>query len=248
MRKTLIVTVGASAAENKELAGVWPKLKTVFGDEEDAKTVLERWEESPDELEIAESMLLEAHREFWNKNENYWDNRSKSRQTSAEAISTYMAIRSGVLSLLQPGHDRIVLLASDTEVGKACGRINERLLRSAVFWRGGAAESDVVLKVLEGLNPKPKDENAPLPEISSQIRRIVEEHADSPDRELYVNITGGYKGTVPPLTHVCWSEKYRNRAKLLYMHETMRATVVLSPGQEGREMRETIRHRMYVRS
>ena len=149
-----------------------------------------------------------------------------------------MLFRSGTGSYLQRGHDKVVLLASDTVIGQVCGRLNETLFRDYLFRIDKGDKSDVVLESIKGLNPT--TDRKELFQVYPQVRSILDRHIKDDACQALFNITGGFKGLIPPITHLAWTRYARPSTKLLYMHDTMPATVTLSPGQGGFEMREEI--------
>jgi len=237
MPRVVFVTVGLSAVDNKEIAEKSDALREQMG-EDDARVLFNRLEDRPEQVDAIEALFLESHRDFWNERDGYRETREHFRQTSAEMISTYMAIVSGSLgsgSFLQPGRDKVVLLLSDTVPGRVCGNINRVLFREFLFRPKSPQEQDIVLETIKGLDASGED-----PErfyIYPQVTEIIDRHAKDSESEVLFNIGGGYKGTIPAITHIAWT-RYADRAKILYMHDSSKATVTLTPEQGGTAMRE----------
>jgi CRISPR/Cas system-associated protein Csm6 len=231
MSRILFVTVGTSAAENEEIKEHNQKLKDRLGDD-DARKLIAEMEEQGEDLAPLKAVLLNAHREFWEARDAYRKEPANFRLTSAETISTFMS-----LGALERGVDKAVLLNSDTAMGRMCGEINEILFRDYLFAAGKAGKDDVILEEIEGLNPRERD-SKPF-SVYPQVRAIVDRYAMGNKSQPLFNITGGYKGLIPPITHLAWTRYEKRSPRILYMHDSMRATVtVLKPAQDGQEMRE----------
>jgi len=230
MCRILFVTVGTSAAENPEIAKHSAALKDRLGDD-DARTLITSLEEQPEQIASLRELLLAAHREFWDERDAYRKDPVHFRHTSAETISTFMA-----LGFLQRGVDRAVLLVSDTTIGRVCGSINETLFRDYLFVTREGHRDDVIVEEIKGLNPS--EENPELFKVYPQVRAIVDRYTADNECQPLFNITGGYKGLIPPLTHLAWTRYKERSPEVLYMHDSMKATITLSPRQDGLEMRE----------
>jgi len=230
MCRILFVTVGTSAAENPEIAKHSPALKDRLGDD-DARTLITNLEEQPEQVVSLRELLLSAHREFWDERDAYRKDRDHFRHTSAETISTFMA-----LGYLQHGVDKVVLLVSDTTLGRLCGSINETLFREYLFVTREGSRDDVMVEEITGLNPR--EENPEFFKVYRQVRDIVERYTAGNECQPLFNITGGYKGLIPPVTHLAWNQYKERSPEVLYMHDSMKATITLSPRQDGLEMRE----------
>lgn len=236
MARVVFVTVGTSAAENEELLDGSTELKNRVGDDK-VKDWLYKSKGSPKLVASMEELLLKVHREFWSQNDNYRATVRNFKQTSAETISTYNAILSGRLGagFLKHGQDKVVLLLSNTLVGQVCGRLNAKVFREHLFRVSHGDETDVLLETIADLHPGERDpgdrrrtEKAGDFRIYPQIRTIVEKYLERNTHDAFFNITGSFKGIIPPITHLASSARYERRSRILYMHESMTATVTLS--------------------
>jgi hypothetical protein len=239
MTRILFVTVGTSAAENEEIAEHSPALKERLGDD-DARTLIARLEDQPAQIAALQELLLAAHREFWEERDAYRKDSEHFRYTSAETISTFMALGS-----LQHGLDKVVLLVSDTVIGRVCGNINQALFGDYLFLPGDGSQEGAVIEEIKGLNPAPKKPE-PFQKVYPQVRAILERYTAGNTSQLVFNISGGLKGLIPPITHLACTEYKGRSPEILYLHDTMRATVTLSPRQDGWKLDEEIRPNYYV--
>lgn len=238
----VFVTVGTSAVSNEELWEADSGLRPIIP--RDIHGFMNGLEEGEDPPRGFENLLLSAHNAFWNKNNNYRCNRAHRLKTSAEAISTYSA-RVSQLFELKAGRDKVVLLLSNTTLGQLCGRINKHLIEKYVF-ATPAENEDVTTETIklsspEGFRTVAQDGHPIYP----QILRVIEKHLDGNNAEAFFNITGSYKGLIPAITHIC-TTRYSNRSTILYLHETMDATVTLKPTIEGTAMEEGWRDTPYA--
>ena len=75
--------------------------------------------------------------------------------------------------------------------------------------------------------------------FENQLERLggaIDEHKHqvAPPRRVYINLTGGFKGTVPFLTQLAWTHGYA----LYYQHEALsKSEIVELPGRGWRRMR-----------
>jgi hypothetical protein len=231
----VFVTIGTSALENEELWDNNRELKSeVSSDRRAFIAGLEEEEPIPAGLE---NHFLQAHLSFWTKARNFRHDVRNRRLTSAEAISTDSAKRSKVLELRQ-GIDKVVLLLSNTELGKICGRLNEHIFRQFLFDPGPAFANDVLTETIQGLAPQALGAGGhQLSAIYPQVLAHVQTYLDGNDAQAFFNITGSYKGVIPPITHIC-ATRYPNRSTVLYMHDQMPATITLKFPDDGRRVDE----------
>jgi hypothetical protein len=245
MGRIIFVTVGTTAAENEELVAGSTALRRRVGESK----VREWLYENKEQVSVLEKALLDAHQGFWTRNENYRINASNFRQTSAESISTYSALQSNSIGngrLLTRGEDKVVLLQSNTLIGQMCGRINSELFQQHLFTGSG---EDVVMETINDLHPGEEDadkaRDASKFPIYPQIRDIVRRHLDDNLKEAVFNITGSFKGVIPAMTFLATTRYPHRSSRIIYLHESMEATVILeleSRSGELGEIRRSTRH------
>lgn len=148
--------------------------------------------------------LVEAHMRYW-KSKPPGD----IKETSAELTSTELLIEK-----LHRPLEAIYLLSSNTPPGELSAEINKELLRE--LHPGLAIETCIV----DGLDAQFIDPTPPL-------RKIMEPRANG--RPAYVNITGGFKGTVPSLAYISAQHDWL----LYYQHETLDKPVRLKFNEGG---------------
>jgi putative CRISPR-associated protein (TIGR02619 family) len=108
--------------------------------------------------------------------------------------------------------DRLVLLCSDTNPGKFAAHINEEVLREL------NPRLPVESKEVPNLDVQFKDIRAALEHIFEQDYRL------QPGDRVTLNITGGYKGTIPFLTYFAMKNK---DWQLYFQHRENNSTVRL---------------------
>ena len=233
----VFVTVGTSAIANE---AIWESDSALARcAPRDIRQFLDRLEDGEAPPPELEDLLFQAHRKFWERNDNDRLNPKNRLLTSAEAISTYSARVSGLFSLTA-GEDKVVLLLSNTELGKVCGRLNEKLFCDYMFYPVPGKAVNVTTKTIEALSPTGLNERAAtVYPIYPEISRIISELLDGNDAGAFFNITGSYKGLIPPITRICSKHQYRDRSTMLYMHESMPVTVALT-FDDREEMNELV--------
>ena len=115
---------------------------------------------------------------------------------------------------------RLVLLASDTPEGKLAARVIQHVLTTPECFQLAPAKVEVV--PVPGLNETFENQFEKL------TRALAEQvdHVASP-RRVYINMTGGFKGTVPFLTQIAWNCGHA----LYYQHEAQsKSEIVELPG------------------
>jgi len=213
-RRVLFVTVGTTALSATNLGA---HVEGGADLREEAAAFLNGTEPAPDFFQ----RVLAAHQAFWRSGLSVRENRF---DTSAEMASSWYGLRVQAgeklispqgdrIFLFEPGRDRIVLLASDTPQGKFCARVNESLMREFVFSRPCTDVESTCVEVIKGLEAR---EHGFACQIVDSIEEIWSRHAGA--SETIVNITGGFKGTVPALTWRC--ERTEN-CSMFYTHDSM---------------------------
>lgn len=234
--RVIFVTVGTSAAENEELVEGSPALRDRLGE-----TRLRKWlyrsRDNPRAMAEVEEALRAAHAEFWGQRRGDLENPANFRRTSAEAISTYNLAGGSLLR----GRDRVVFVVSKTLIGEMCGRLNEGIFREHLF--RGRGKEEVVTEIIADFYPGEEDAKSAQPatsfQVYPQIRSIAGKHLDGNEEEAIFNITGSFKGWIPPIAHLATSRKYFRRAQVMYMHDSMDTTVRLTLPREGGDMLES---------
>ena len=103
---------------------------------------------------------------------------------------------------------RLVLLASDTPAGKLAARVVQHVLTTPACFQLACDAVEVV--PVPGLNETFENQFGRLSSaLDEQVRHVA------PPRRVYINMTGGFKGTVPFLTQLAWTRGYA----LYYQHE-----------------------------
>jgi hypothetical protein len=177
-----------------------------------------------------EALLLQAHEAYWDRPVASLGAPEEHKRTSAELISSYCALRNrslGLGGLFCSGLDRFVLMHSRSCIGYMAARINAACFRKYLFDGGAGGSSDVELEVINDLFIHGLVSTVGVAEsLSEQITKIVQKYMNrTPDASAIFNITGSYKGVIPPVTDVA-SFVYPG-SKILYMHESMDSGVVM---------------------
>ena len=213
-RRVLFVTVGMTALNATNLGA---HVEGAADLREEAAAFLGGTDPAPDFFQ----RVLEAHQAFWRSGLPVRENRFA---TSAEMASSWYFLRVQAsersmgperdrIVLFEPGRDRIVLLASDTAQGKFCARVNESLMKEYLFSRPCTDSESTCMEVIKGLEAK---EHGFACQIVDSIEEIWSRHTAA--GETIVNITGGFKGTLPALTWRC--ERTEN-CSMFYTHDSM---------------------------
>jgi putative CRISPR-associated protein (TIGR02619 family) len=216
-RRVLFVTVGTTAVSASNLGALGEDAADLRKDAED---FLKGTEPAPDFFQ----RVLDAHETLWRSGLPIFQNRYG---TSAEMASSWYALRlQDNEHLFDPDQDRIVLLASDTPQGRFCAAVNERLMREYLFSPACRKQQSTCVEVIEGLEAK---DGGFACNIVGSIEAIWIRHQAS--EQTIVNITGGFKGTVPAIT---WRCMHTEKCSMFYTHESMdRAeTITFSQGAQ----------------
>ena len=204
-RRVLFVTVGTTALSAEKLGGTERGAADV---RRDAREFLDTGRLPPNLYQ----RVLDAHDLFWKSGLAVFKNRYR---TSAEMASSYYALRvQGNEHLFTPGKDRIVLLSSATDQGGFCAKVNEQLMKSYLFVPPNEARESYI-EPIEGLDAK---KGCFTYNIATSLEKIWSRHEAS--EETIINITGGFKGTVPALTWRLYRTKTENK-RMIYAHESM---------------------------
>jgi CRISPR-associated protein (Cas_APE2256) len=150
-----------------------------------------------------EQQLIEAHGRYWRKPAAYTSDRARFRQTSAELTST--AVLVDKLAKAETSVQRIVLLGSDTPEGKLALAVNKAVM-CAHF------RPEIYAITVSGLDARFQD-------ITAAIKAVIEGLCNPGSDDIYVNLTGGFKGTVVSLT--CLAVMPEHRWRLYYQHESL---------------------------
>ena len=126
--------------------------------------------------------------------------------------------------------DTVILLCSDTPDGAFCGLVNQKYISETM---GINCE----LKIIDGLEAKEaKNFLAGLETIIKLLNDTKNESIKS-EKELILNITGGYKGVIPFLS--LFAKK--NKRKIVYLYqdseliEIIPDLIITSKNQNGEE-------------
>jgi putative CRISPR-associated protein (TIGR02619 family) len=214
--KILFVSVGTSALTAREL-GAANERKNADLRKRAAEFLTHDGSTKRDLEEPLLQELIEAHALHAPK-----DYGKSPYRTSAEMTSTWLLLQDDPDFPGPFEHatgDKIILLASETREGVLCAQVNAALMRRHFFHCECAAEvcPAVKLEVVKGLEANQKAGAMNTPEnIASILRRY-----NGPTR--YFNITGGYKGAIPAISHLCATEF--SPCAMFYQHENAKATV-----------------------
>jgi putative CRISPR-associated protein (TIGR02619 family) len=229
MNAIIFATVGTSALRN-------PGIGDVVGREKgaqlrsDVMTCLARPPELRDrcaaELDL-EQRLTEAHVAYFRQKfsvcldpRNY--PMSAAELTSMPALLEAIKGRGETLQLL-------VLLASDTPEGKLAARVIQHVLTTPACFQLAPAAIEVV--PVPGLNETFQNQ---FERLSSALGKQVCHVA--PPRHVYINLTGGFKGTVPFLTQIAWNGGFA----LYYQHEAQSKSEIVEFAHEVPHNPETV--------
>ncbi|MBY0502557.1 MAG: hypothetical protein K2X03_01520 [Bryobacteraceae bacterium] len=194
--KVLVITVGTSAITNDQIGAVDGRNNTAL--RASVKRYLDLRKENRT-LAMGEQLaadLRDAHKLFWRKPQDYLGFAAHQRQTSAELLSTHDLLRLHLTRGWSKDLDRLLLLHSDTDEGRLAAKVNAEILRTTWGW------SDVVMAEVQALNEAFVD-------VHQRLADCFAQHVpESPKPEVVVNITGGYKGTIPALTLIAAANKW----------------------------------------
>ncbi len=228
MNAIIFATTGTSALTNQEIGDVVVREKVAVVVREkgaqlrsDVRTYLrpaapEVHERRAAELDL-ERRLAEAHEAYFQQSFSVCLEPRNYPMSAAELTSMpalLEAIRGRGEKL-----ERLVLLASDTPEGKLAARVVQRVLSTPACFQ---LDATVEVAEISGLNAT----------FENQLERLggaIDEHKShvAPPRRVYINLTGGFKGTVPFLTQLAWTHGYA----LYYQHEVQsRSEIVELPG------------------
>jgi len=174
--------------------------------------------------------LLEAHAEFWKKKPELF---RKCHKTSAEMMSCKL-----VLSKLKFLPDRVLLLASHTHEGQMAAEINEELMHCYLF----KPPASISCERVDDLNTTNDDFSGLFGTLAQILSRY-----DKKSDNLVFNVTGGFKGLIPPLTWL--AEHQFPGAPLFYLHEEMTSAVSIefpkTPAPETPQLPESPKVKPY---
>ena len=237
MNAIIFATVGTSALTNQKIGDVVVRDKTAVVVREsgaqlrsDVRTYLEAAPQvrvrRAAELDL-EQRLTEAHVAYFRQKfsacldpKNY--PMSAAELTSMPALLEAIKGRGETLQLL-------VLLASDTPAGKLAARVVQHVLTTPACFQ--LAPATVELKPVPGLNETFQNQ---FERLSSALDEQVGHVA--PPRRVYINLTGGFKGTVPFLTQLAWNRGYA----LYYQHEAQSKSEIVEFAHETSPNPETV--------
>jgi len=216
----LFVTVGTSALYNPGIGGESTEGRQL-------RAAVDEYRESPDVLKPSMATrnrlwerLVEAHRVFFRSDAEHQADPRNWRETSAELLSTRVLLKKRQREG-DPPPSRIILLASETPDGILAGEVCLDLMKT--MFRPIDCKGLVIVK---GLNTEFIDTTEKLWEaMEPELRRA--------EGAVQVNMTGGYKGTIPSLTTLAATYGWR----LFYQHESLHEIVELSFVVEGGAVR-----------
>jgi len=208
-RRVLFVTVGTTVLTASNLGALGE------GDPEQLRREAIDFDDGAIPKPDLYERVLAAHEAFWNSGLSVFENRY---DTSAEMASSFYALRvQGNEKLFDPKKDRIVLLSSQTDACLFCANVNEQLMRKHLFHPPCDGERATYVEVVKGLQAKEAG-------FADSIVASIEEfwNCHYPLEEIIVNITGGFKGTIPALTWRCLkTDTSKTACSMFYTHETM---------------------------
>jgi putative CRISPR-associated protein (TIGR02619 family) len=199
----LFITVGTSGLKND--IGRAPDDR----DNGALKAEIERYfadpEKRPERFSRLRSDLVDAHLRYWREVRDYTHDPRRFFFTSAELTSTVFLLES-----LEYKMDRIVLLSSDTNEGLFAANVNVAVLR----------------ELFPAMNPEVKQIaglDVSFTGAQAALARVFDDYRLQKGDSVILNITGGFKGTIPFLTHFA----QKNDWKLYFQHETRNSAVLL---------------------
>ena len=221
MNAIVFATVGTSALTNRKIGDVVGKehggsLRNAASDYLDAevgrRAHLAR-------LSNLQQDLVESHAAYCRQEFRICLDPKQFSGSAAELTSM-----PGLLAAIEERGERlvrVVLIASGTPEGQLAAEVIRSVLMQPECFQ--LAPATVEVERVIGLDETFRDQYARLQEVVS--RQI--EQAGAPER-VYLNLTGGFKGTVPFLTMIAREQGYA----LYYQHErqSVSEVVELSPG------------------
>jgi putative CRISPR-associated protein (TIGR02619 family) len=210
----LFITVGTSALTND--VGRAPDDR----DNGALKTEIQRYFAAPQKDEQRwsrlRSDLIDAHSRYWQADARYTNDPRHFLYTSAELTSTVFLVRS--LQAKEPANapERLVLLSSDTPEGWLAAGVNESVLRELF------SKLTVERRKVSGLDVRFRDTQTALNTVFDEYRLQANDH-------VIINITGGFKGTIPFLTHFARTHAW----ELYFQHESQDSAVLLPFEKNG---------------
>lgn len=194
----LFITVGMSALENNHVGRASDDRDNASLKAEVRRYFNDPYQHEKHWMRLRED-LIQAHLRYWNAGAAYQNDTLHFEYTSAELTSTIFLLR-GLESQSLP--ERLVLLCSDTNKGKFAAHINAEALHHL------HPEIPVEAKHVPHLDVEFKDTRVELRRIFDEVYRLRK------GDQVTINITGGYKGTIPFLT---WFA-IKNDWKLYFQH------------------------------
>ncbi|KHE92480.1 MAG: putative CRISPR-associated protein [Candidatus Scalindua rubra] len=133
---------------------------------------------------------------------------------SAELASLLAMERDKEIGPIVQG-DKVVLCHSDTIEGRLCAEANKEVINGQLKeWDVGIEQIDD-LKIAEA----EKFVKSGLKNLRDKINKLKE---SKPKRKIFLNITGGYKGTIPMLSRLAIDDK---NIPLVYLFENNREII-----------------------
>jgi len=130
----------------------------------------------------------------------YYENDEKGLATLSAEIASLLAMEKDTdIGKITDGDkmitdgDKIMLLYSDTRDGSLCAEANKKLMKNdKLNW-------DTEIFKIEGLQPKDaaKFVETGLNNLLKKIKELKDSHSNY---QIFINITGGYKGAIPVLS------------------------------------------------
>ena len=195
--KVLVITVGTSAITNDQIGAVDGRNNTALRASVKKYQDLRKEHRTSALTERLSADLRDAHKLFWRKEKNYIEFAAHQRQTSAELLSTHDLLRLHLTKGWSKDLDRLLLLHSDTDDGKLAAGVNAEILR---MW----GWSDVVAAEVKALNET-------FVQVHQRLVDCFDTHLPETAGQVVVNITGGYKGTIPAVTLIAAKKRWMMR-------------------------------------
>ncbi len=125
----------------------------------------------------------------------YYENEEKGLDTLSAEIASLLAMEKDKEIGAITQEDKIMILYSDTIDGKLCAEVNKELIENydKLNWK-----NTEIVKI-EGLQPinAVKFVETGLKNLLSKIKALKESNSG---HQIFINITGGYKGSIPVLS------------------------------------------------
>jgi len=199
----VFVTTGTSAITNEHIGTVTKSDKSSLRPQ--VKLYLQDPTKKPERWTTLQNQLIQEHKSYWDQTKEYVESKRNFLRTSAELVSTVLFVRQMGLA-----PRCIVLISSDTEDCWMAAQVNAAVM-APLF-----PEAKVVAERIPDLT---LDFNL----LKGALETVVNKYHRNENDPAYINITGGFKGTVALMTLLA----LRGGWKLFYQHDTRDEPVLI---------------------